>query len=149
MVDFSLFDERDVGDVLSRVVQLQFQATHGLAGSPGVRATPFAAGYLVGGAFWRLETREGEHVVYAVDFNHGRERLLDAAAVEVVCVRPSLLITDGRNARVRHQKRRLTDQALIGSVVATLRAGGNVLMPTDWCVEVFFFFFFFFFFGFF
>ena len=39
-------------------------------GGEGFAVTPFAAGHLLGGALWRLTTRDEEHIVYAAAYNH-------------------------------------------------------------------------------
>ena len=40
----------------------------------GLSITPFAAGHLVGGAMWKIGKDEGEDIVYAIDYNHKKER---------------------------------------------------------------------------
>ena len=36
--------------------------------------TPFDAGHLLGGALWRLATRDDEAIVYAAAYNHRKAR---------------------------------------------------------------------------
>ena len=36
----------------------------------GFAVTPFSAGHLLGGALWRLTTRDEEHIVYAAAYHH-------------------------------------------------------------------------------
>ena len=45
-----------------------------------------------------------EDIVYAVDFNHKRERHLNGCDLDKIS-RPSLLITDGYNARLKQLRR--------------------------------------------
>ena len=40
----------------------------------GIVIAPLAAGHLLGGTFWKI-TKDGEDVIYAVDFNHRKEKL--------------------------------------------------------------------------
>jgi len=40
----------------------------------GIVIAPHVAGHLLGGTVWKI-TKDGEDVVYAVDFNHRKERL--------------------------------------------------------------------------
>lgn len=37
--------------------------------------TPYAAGHLLGGTVWKI-TKDTEEIIYAVDFNHRKERLV-------------------------------------------------------------------------
>lgn len=49
----------------------------------GIVIAPHVAGHLLGGTIWKI-TKDGEDVVYAVDFNHRKERcdlVLSIAAV--------------------------------------------------------------------
>jgi Cft2 family RNA processing exonuclease len=40
----------------------------------GIVIAPHVAGHLLGGTVWKI-TKDGEDVVYAVDFNHRKEKL--------------------------------------------------------------------------
>mgnify|MGYP001800993965 FL=1 len=40
----------------------------------GIRAIPLAAGHMIGGTIWRIIKDGDEEIVYAVDFNHNKER---------------------------------------------------------------------------
>lgn len=40
----------------------------------GIVIAPQVAGHLLGGTVWKI-TKDGEDVIYAVDFNHRKERL--------------------------------------------------------------------------
>lgn len=40
----------------------------------GIVIAPHVAGHLLGGTVWKI-TKDGEDVIYAVDFNHRKERL--------------------------------------------------------------------------
>ena len=39
----------------------------------GMTITPYAAGHLLGGTIWKI-TKDTEEIIYAVDFNHRKER---------------------------------------------------------------------------
>lgn len=39
----------------------------------GIVIAPHVAGHLLGGTVWKI-TKDGEDVIYAVDFNHRKER---------------------------------------------------------------------------
>ena len=40
----------------------------------GIRAIPLPAGHMIGGTIWRIVKDGDEEIVYAVDFNHKKER---------------------------------------------------------------------------
>ena len=40
----------------------------------GIVISPHVAGHLLGGTVWKIN-KDGEDVIYAVDFNHRKERL--------------------------------------------------------------------------
>jgi Cft2 family RNA processing exonuclease len=52
----------------------------------GIVIAPHVAGHLLGGTIWKI-TKDGEDVVYAVDFNHRKERcnLVLSVAIEFFC----------------------------------------------------------------
>ncbi|XP_057774360.1 cleavage and polyadenylation specificity factor subunit 2 isoform X2 [Salvia miltiorrhiza] len=96
----------------------------------GIVIAPLAAGHLLGGTFWKI-TKDGEDVIYAVDFNHRKEKLLNGTVLESF-VRPAVLITDAYNALLSNQPpRRQKDQQLLDAILKTLRADGNILVPVD------------------
>lgn len=41
----------------------------------GIVIAPHVAGHLLGGTIWKI-TKDGEDVIYAVDFNHRKERFV-------------------------------------------------------------------------
>ncbi|KAG0453097.1 hypothetical protein HPP92_025761 [Vanilla planifolia] len=89
----------------------------------GIVIAPHVAGHLLGGTVWKI-TKDGEDVVYAVDFNHRKERHLNGTVLESF-VRPAVLITDAYNALNNQLYKR--QQALL----KVLRGNGNVLLPVD------------------
>ncbi|KAF3793568.1 Cleavage and polyadenylation specificity factor subunit 2 [Nymphaea thermarum] len=95
----------------------------------GIVIAPHVAGHLLGGTVWKI-TKDGEDVVYAVDYNHRKERHLNATVLGTF-VRPAVLITDAYNALNNQPYRRQRDQELLDSILKALRAGGNVLLPID------------------
>ncbi|XP_051121439.1 cleavage and polyadenylation specificity factor subunit 2 isoform X2 [Andrographis paniculata] len=96
----------------------------------GIVIAPHAAGHLLGGTVWKI-TKDGEDVIYAVDFNHRKERHLNGTVLESF-VRPAVLITDSFNALLSNQPpRRQKDQQFLDVIVKTLRADGKVLLPVD------------------
>ena len=41
----------------------------------GLTITPYPAGHMVGGTIWKIVKDGEEEIVYAVDYNHKKERL--------------------------------------------------------------------------
>merc|ERR1719154_289538 len=85
---------------------------------------------MIGGTIWKIVKDGEEDIVYAVDYNHKKERHLNGCDIERLS-RPSLLITDCYNATYNQPKRRLRDQQLMNNILATLRNSGNVLICVD------------------
>eukprot|EP01116_Phalansterium_solitarium_P003529 TRINITY_DN14340_c0_g1_i1.p2 TRINITY_DN14340_c0_g1~~TRINITY_DN14340_c0_g1_i1.p2 ORF type:complete len:733 (-),score=366.09 TRINITY_DN14340_c0_g1_i1:191-2389(-) len=130
--DFDLFtlDDVDATFDATRFTQLKYSQRHTFQEKgAGIEIVAGAAGRTMGGAFWTIR-KESEQVVYAVDFNHKKERHLAEAAVSTV-VRPTLLITDAVNALATVPSRKERDSELTDLVLRTLRANGNVLLPVD------------------
>lgn len=48
----------------------------------GLQITPILAGHMIGGAIWRITKMGEEEIVYAVDFNHKKERHLNGCTFE-------------------------------------------------------------------
>jgi len=40
----------------------------------GLQITPLPAGHMIGGTMWKIVKEAEEEIVYAVDFNHKKER---------------------------------------------------------------------------
>jgi hypothetical protein len=58
----------------------------------GITVTPFPAGHLLGGTIWKI-SKEQDDIIYAVNFNHKRERHLNGCMLDTF-KRPTLLIMD-------------------------------------------------------
>ena len=50
-----------------------------MKGDNGIQFTPLAAGHMIGGAIWKISKQGDEEIIYAVDFNHKKERHLNGA----------------------------------------------------------------------
>ena len=127
---FDLFTLDDVDTSFANSVQLKYQQHYQLAGTgEGMTITPYAAGHLLGGTIWKI-TKDTEEIIYAVDFNHRKERHLNKTVLENF-VRPAVLITDAYNALNNQPPRKQRDQEFIDVILTALRAGGNVLLPVE------------------
>jgi cleavage and polyadenylation specificity factor subunit 2 len=128
--EFDVFNLDDVDAAFERLVPLKYSQHYHLAGKgKGITITAYAAGHTIGGSLWKIR-KENEEIVYAVDFNHNKERHLNGGALQSL-TRPSLIITDAYNALYAPPSRKLRDAELIETILSTLRNNGNVLMPTD------------------
>ncbi|CAG0890838.1 unnamed protein product [Cyprideis torosa] len=129
--EFDLFSLDDVDNAFDRVTQLKYNQTVTMKGRGlGLTITPLNAGHMVGGTIWKILKDGEEDILYAVDFNHKRERHLNGCVLESL-QRPSMLITDAFNAKHVQDRRRTRDEQLMTKVLQTLRGGGDVLIATD------------------
>ncbi len=88
--EFDLFTLDDVDAAFDHVVQVKYSQTIQLKGTfisinsstlslhlgkgHGLTITPYAAGHMVGGAMWKIVKDGEEEIIYAVDYNHKKER---------------------------------------------------------------------------
>lgn len=126
--DFNIFTLDHVDNVFDHFQQMKYSQTFTIC--PGIAITPYAAGHMIGGTMWKILKDDEEDIVYAVDFNHKKERHLNGALFNNI-IRPSLLITDAYNATFEYKKRRKRDQELISTILETVRQDGNVIIVVD------------------
>ncbi|KAJ3434674.1 cleavage and polyadenylation specificity factor subunit [Anaeramoeba flamelloides] len=127
---FDLFTFEDILQAFKQINLLKFSQQFDLTEQgAAITITPLAAGHSLGGSIWFIK-KEAERIIYAVDWNHARDRHLSSSMLSQI-KKPSLLITDSRNFLIANKKRNQRDRDLSGSVIQTLTNGGSVLMPTD------------------
>ena len=80
---------------------------------------------------WQVLTREGEQLVYAVHWNHRKDRHLRRADLGGRFSRPAVLITDSCAALKPALDTARRDQDLVSRILATLKANGQA--PTQYC----------------
>ncbi|KAG1652144.1 Cleavage and polyadenylation specificity factor subunit 2 [Nymphon striatum] len=130
--DFELFTLDDVDAAFDKIFQLKYNQTVRMKGKGhGISITPMAAGHMIGGTIWRIVKDGEEDIVYAVDYNHKKERHLNGCSIESTITRPSLLIHDAYSASKTQVRRRLRDEQLMTNILKTLRNNGNVLVAVD------------------
>ncbi|XP_009605983.1 cleavage and polyadenylation specificity factor subunit 2 [Nicotiana tabacum] len=128
--EFDLFTLDDIDSAFQNVTRLTYSQNHYMSGKgEGIVIAPLVAGHLLGGTTWKI-TKDGEDVIYAVDFNHRKERHLNGTVLESF-VRPAVLITDAFNALNNQPSRRQRDQEFLDAIEKTVNVGGNVLLPVD------------------
>ncbi|KAJ7523061.1 hypothetical protein O6H91_18G035900 [Diphasiastrum complanatum] len=128
--NFDVFNLDDVDTAFGKSVQLKYSQHLPLSGKgEGISITPYAAGHLLGGTIWKI-TKDTEDIIYAVDFNHRKERHLNGTVLEMF-IRPAVLITDAYNALNSQPSRRQRDQQFVEVILKVLRADGNILLPVE------------------
>lgn len=127
--EFDLFTLDDIDSAFQSVTRLTYSQNYHLSGKgEGIVVAPHVAGHLLGGTVWKI-TKDGEDVIYAVDYNRRKEKHLNGTVLESF-VRPAVLITDAYNA-LHNQPPRQQREMFQDAISKTLRAGGNVLLPVD------------------
>ena len=127
--DFRVFTLDDIDTAFSAFVPVRYAQRSALVGhGAGITITPYAAGHMLGGALWKVH-KDTDDVVYAVNFNHRREKHLNGTVLESI-KRPAVLITDASNAR-RLPPSKTRENDLIEAILRTVRQDGNVLIPID------------------
>ncbi|KNA25356.1 hypothetical protein SOVF_007240 [Spinacia oleracea] len=128
--EFDLFTLDDIDAAFQNVTRLTYSQNHHLSEKgEGIVIAPHVSGHLLGGTVWKI-TKDGEDIIYAVDFNHRKERHLNGTVLESF-VRPAVLITDAYNALNNQPPRRQRDHEFLDAIVKTLRSDGKVLLPVD------------------
>lgn len=131
MEEFELFTLDDVDAAFDKIIQLKYNQSVPMKGKGyGLTITPLPAGHMIGGTIWKIVKVGEEDIVYAVDFNHKKERHLNGSELERL-QRPSLVITDALNATYHQARRRARDEKLMTNILQTLRNNGNVLVTVD------------------
>lgn len=144
--DFDKFSLDDVDMAFERIIQVKHNQTIHLKDKGyGLSIAPIHAAHIIGGTSWKImkADEEGE-IVYAVDFNHKRERHLNGCSlleslggasgrsgIAGSSRPPQLLITDAFNASYQQTRRKLRDEELLTRIIETMRADGNVLIAVD------------------
>lgn len=106
--------------------QQHFPLDH-LPHGEGITITPHTAGHMLGGTVWHI-SKQTENIVYAVDFNHRRERHLNPTTLSTFS-RPSHLIVSAARALTHTETRKSSE--LHERIKSTLKSSGNVLIPVD------------------
>ncbi|CAG8535872.1 10008_t:CDS:10 [Ambispora gerdemannii] len=136
--EFDTFALDNVDTAFEKVTSLKYSQPTALTGKcQGITITAYSAGHTLGGTIWKIK-KDPEEIVYAVDYNHKKEKHLDGTVLHLngevleALSRPSLMITDAYNSLIVHPPRKFRDNALFETIIKTLQnEGGNVLIPTD------------------
>ncbi|KAK0400699.1 hypothetical protein QR680_015406 [Steinernema hermaphroditum] len=128
--DFSHFNFDDIDQAMRYVQQVKYTQTILLKGDNGLQITPYPAGHMMGGAIWKITKMGDEEIVYAVDFNHKKERHLNGCTFDGIG-RPNLLIMDSYNSMYNQARRKFRDEMLLTKLLNTVRNGGDVMLVID------------------
>ncbi|XP_070579049.1 cleavage and polyadenylation specificity factor subunit 2-like [Ptychodera flava] len=129
--DFDLFTLDDVDAAFDKIIQLKYSQISEMKGKGhGLTIMPVPAGHMIGGTIWKILKEGEEDIIYAVDYNHKKERHLNGGVLESIN-RPALLITDAYNSTYYQAKRKTRDEQLMTNILHTMRNGGNVLVAVD------------------
>ena len=81
--DFDKFSLDEVDLCFEKMTQLKYSQTVNLKGKvQGLTVTPIPAGHMIGGTIWKIVKDGEEDIVYAVDYNHKKERHLNGCDIE-------------------------------------------------------------------
>jgi len=129
--EFDLFSLDDIDASFEKIQQLKYSQTISLKGKGlGLQITPLPGGHVIGGTIWKILKEGEEEIIYAVDYNHHKERHLNGCVLDSIS-KPTLLITDSFNFLSSQVKRRNRDAKLLECILKTLRSDGNVLVCID------------------
>lgn len=131
--EFDLFSLEDIKAAFEndKIVHLDFNQTYYLEGQGcGLSIEPLAAGHMIGGTIWKIVKDNEEVIVYAIDYNHKKDKHLDGCSFDKI-TKPSLLITDAYNAENIQGRMKARDEKFFDTIRETLRRGGNVLIACD------------------
>lgn len=98
-----------------------------IKGGTGIIVTPYPAGHMLGGTVWNIK-KDTESIVYAVDFNHRRERHLKPISFTSFS-RPSHLIVGASQVLAPLTGKNSSD--LVDRIVGVTQHDGDVLVPVD------------------
>ncbi|KAI8627109.1 beta-lactamase-like protein [Xylariaceae sp. FL1651] len=139
----------EIATYFSLVHPLKYSQPHQPLGSPfspplnGLTITAYNSGHTLGGTIWHIQ-HGLESIVYAVDWNQGRENVFAGAAwlggaggggAEVIeqLRKPTALVCSSRGGEKPSLPggRSKRDEQLLDKVRSCVAKGGTVLIPTD------------------
>lgn len=118
-----LFDRKDVEASLERIEVVDFDQTIEVN---GIQITPYRAGHVLGAAMFMVDIG-GMRCLYTGDYSRVTDRHLPAADMPLVT--PHIVIVESTYGTSLHGPREVRERTFIDKVVATVKAGGRVLIP--------------------
>lgn len=129
----SLFGYDEVDLAFEKIQKLRYSQPVNLTNS--VLVSPLPAGHTLGGSMWRIRKPPSEDILYTSAFNHKKEAHLEGALFDAIS-RPSLMIVNAQQALAPAIVRKDRDSSLFNCINATIKAGGNVLIPVDSALRI-------------
>ncbi|KAK9421321.1 putative Cleavage and polyadenylation specificity factor subunit 2 [Seiridium unicorne] len=137
----------EISKYFSLINSLKYLQPHQPLGSPfspplnGLSITAYNSGSTLGGTIWHIQ-HGLESIVYAVDWNQGRENVYAGAAwlggaggggAEVIesLRKPTALVCSSKGATKSSLPRAKRDEPLLETIEACVTNGGTVLIPVD------------------
>ena len=133
----------EIGSYFADVNLLKYSQPHQPLPSPfspsltGLTITAYSAGHTLGGTVWHIQ-HGLESIVYASDWNLGRENFFPGAAwldgndINEPLFKPTTLVCSSRGAeRPDVLPRKDRDARMVSLIRETIVQGGKVLIPTD------------------
>nr|POE78077.1 putative cleavage and polyadenylation specificity factor subunit 2 [Quercus suber] len=137
----------EIGRYFNLINPLKYSQPHQPIPSPsspslgGLVVTAYGAGYTLGGTIWHIQ-HGLESIVYASDWNQGRENLISGASwlsaatggAEIIepLRRPTALICSSKGVtKTTSTPRKKRDETLISLIRECISQGGKVLIPSD------------------
>lgn len=118
------YTERDVLDMLGRVVPVRYQEKFTMP--DGVEATFYPAGHIAGAACLSLVTEEGT-LFYSGDFAAFSQRTIEG--IHIPKLRPDVAIVETTYGNRIHANRQVEERRLVELVRECLEKGQKVLIP--------------------
>ncbi|KAL1838526.1 hypothetical protein VTJ49DRAFT_2600 [Mycothermus thermophilus] len=134
----------EIARYFSLIQPLKYSQSHQPLPSPfspplnGLTITAYNSGHTLGGTIWHIQ-HGLESIVYAVDWNQGRENVFSGAAwlgggggAEVIeqLRKPTALVCSSRTPEAALSRAR-RDEQLLESIKLCIARGGTVLIPVD------------------
>jgi cleavage and polyadenylation specificity factor subunit 2 len=82
----------------------------------GIAIVPHNAGHTLGGTIWKI-FKDNEEILYAVRFNHKKERLLNPFVPDLLG-KSTIMITDTYNAQSEQVQRKQRDNDILGTDIS-------------------------------
>jgi cleavage and polyadenylation specificity factor subunit 2 len=72
--EFDVFTLEDVDSAFDKITPLRYSQPTALQGKcKGITITAYSAAHTIGGTIWKIK-KDTDEILYAVDYNHSRER---------------------------------------------------------------------------
>lgn len=137
----------EIGRYFNLINPLKYSQPHQPIPSPfspslgGLVVTAYGAGHTLGGTIWHIQ-HGLESIVYASDWNQGRENLISGASwlssstggAEIIepLRRPTALVCSSRAVgKTNSLTRKKRDDTLVSLIREAISRGGKVLIPSD------------------